>query len=129
MKPAKARKAKPQKNSDLKVGDTVMIIAGGHKEKRPNKGQTGKIRAFTGKKMDRVIVEGLNMITKHQRATQPGQPSGKIQKEGGVHISNVMYYADKIKKPVRLKSQFLEDGKKVRGYVDPESREFVQLDS
>ncbi len=113
----------------LKAGDTVMVIAGGNKSKRPNKGQTGKIKSFVGRSQDRVIVEGLNMITRHKRATAPGQPAGKIQQEGSIHISNVMYYAEKIKKPVRLKFSFLQDGRKVRGYTDPQSKEFVQVDA
>lgn len=113
----------------LRKGDPVMVIAGGNKNKRPNKGKVGKIMSFVGKDRDRVIVEGVNMITKHQRATAPGKAAGKIQKEGSIHVSNIMYYVEKIKQPVRLKHQFLEDGKKVRGYLNPENGEFVQLES
>ncbi|MCB0351960.1 MAG: 50S ribosomal protein L24 [Bdellovibrionales bacterium] len=121
--------ARRQASRGLKKGDPVMVIAGGHKVKRPNKGKVGKIMSFVGKERDRVIVEGINMITKHQRATAPGKPAGKLQKEGSIHISNVMYYVEKIKSPVRLRHQFLEDGKKVRGYIHPENGEFVQLES
>lgn len=116
-------------NSALKSGDLVMVIAGGHKEKRPNKGKVAKILRFEGKKKDRVVLEGVNMVTRHQRATQPGQQGGKIQKEAAIHISNVMYYVEELKKPVRLKHQFLDDGTKVRGYLHPEKNEFVQLAS
>lgn len=120
---------KPEKvETSLKAGDTVMVIAGGHKEKRPNKGQVGKIREFIGKKNDRVIVEGVNMVKRHQRQTAPGKPSGIIEKEAGIHISNVMYYVEKLKKPVRIRQSYLEDGTKVRGYLDPESKKFVQLE-
>ncbi len=108
----------------LKKGDPVMVIAGGNKNKRANKGQVGNITGFEG---DRVLVEGVNVITKHQRATQPGQQSAKIQKEAPIHISNVMYYVEKAKRPVRLITSTLDDGTKVRGYRDPESKEFVQL--
>lgn len=111
----------------LKRGDTVMVIAGGNKNKRPNKGKVGKILEFTGSKLDRVIVEGVNMVTKHQRQVSTDKPAGKIQKEGSIHVSNVMYYADKVKRPVRLKYRFLDDGKKVRGYSHPETKEFVQI--
>lgn len=111
----------------LKKGDPVMVIAGGHKEKRPNKGQVGNIMGFVGREKDRVLVEGINMISKHQRQTAPDQPSQIIKKEGSVHISNVMYYVEKLKRPVRLKSSLLEDGSKVRGYNDPETKEFVQI--
>ena len=113
----------------LKSGDTVMVVSGGNKNKRPNKGQVGKLLRFIGAKKDRVVVEGLNMHTKHKRATQPGESSGKIQLEAPVHISNVMYYAEKIEKPVKLKYQALEDGRKVRGYMDPSSGDFVQIDA
>ena len=116
-------------NARLNVGDTVMVIAGGNKHKRPNKGQVGKILRFAGKKKDRVVVEGVNMITRHQRQTTPDSPSGKIQKEGSVHLSNVMYYVEKIEQPVRLRVNVLDDGRKVRGYLDPKSNEFVQIDS
>lgn len=122
-------KKREKVSTALKAGDTVMVIAGGHKTKRPNKGQTGVLKKFVGKNSERVIVEGVNMITKNLKATAPGQPSGQVQQEGGIHISNVMYYAEKIKKPVRIKHSRLEDGRKVRGYTDPESKEFVQIDA
>ena len=111
----------------LRKGDPVMVIAGGNKHKRPNKGQVGTIMGFAGKKRDRVIVEGLNMITKHQRQTSADTQSQIVKVEGSIRISNVMYYVQKLKKPVRLKSDFLADGKKVRGYSDPETKEFVQI--
>lgn len=113
--------------SKLKIGDTVMVVAGGHKFKRPNKGQVGKILAFAGENKDRVLVEGLNIVTVHQRARVPGQTSQKVQRPGSIHISNVMYYAEAHKRPVRLKSSTLADGTKVRGYLSPETGEFEQI--
>lgn len=127
-KQAEAIKANQWKGS-LKTGDPVMVISGGNSKKRVTKGQVAKIVSFSGKLNDRVIVEGLNVMTRHQRATGPNKPAGKIQKEGSIHISNVMYYVEKLKKPVRLKSKVLENGKKVRGYVSPETKEFVQLEA
>ena len=115
--------------SSLKRGDTVMVIAGGNKHKRPNIGKVGKILRFVGDKKDRVVVEGVNLMIKHQRATGPNKPSGKISREIPVHVSNVMYYVDKIKRPVRVRYNFLADGRKVRGYLNPETKEFVQLDA
>ena len=111
----------------LKAGDQVVVIAGGHKEKRPNKGKVGTLKSFTGRKMDRVFVEGVNMITVNQRQSSPDKPHGRIKREGSIHISNVLFYVEKLEKGVRLKSSFLNDGKKVRGYLDPESKEFVQV--
>ncbi len=111
--------------TSLKVGDTVMVIAGGSGKKRENKGKTGKILKFVGK--DRVIVEGLNFMVKHQKQSGPTKPAQRLVKEGAMHISNVMYYVQKIEKTVRISKKFLEDGKKVRGYMDPTTKDFVQI--
>lgn len=113
----------------LKKGDLVMIIAGGNKNSRPLKGKTGKIARFVGANRDRVIIEGLNMVIRHTRPTAPNRPSGKVSKEAPIHISNVMFYAEKFKRPVRIKHKVLDDGRKVRGFISPENKEFVQIDS
>jgi large subunit ribosomal protein L24 len=73
-------------------------------------------------------VEGLNLFTRHQRATDTENRGGRLQKEGSIHVSNVMYYAEKIKRPVRVKHTTLQDGRKVRGYINPETKEFEQID-
>jgi len=112
----------------VKVGDTVMVIAGGNKKTRPNKGKVGKILRVAGKKRDRVVVEGVNLITKHQRAQGPGKPGGRVSMEGSIHVSNVLFYVEKLKRPVRLKVRVLADGKKVRGYMNPETKQFEQVD-
>ena len=103
-----------------------MVTAGGNKKTKPIKGRTAKIVTFTGTNADRVILEGLNHVTKHQRATSMNDKGGKVQKEASIHISNVMFYAEKAKSAVRLCSS-LVDGKKVRGYKDPKTKEFVQI--
>jgi len=121
------KKEKPGKSS-LKKGDTVMVIAGGSADKRVNKGKTGKILRFVGDRNQRVIVEGLNFFAHHQKAKGPGTEAGKVVREGSIHISNVMFYVETLKKPVRLKHKKLKDGKKVRGYINSESKEFVQVD-
>ena len=114
--------------TSLKKGDSVMVIAGGNKNKRALKGQVAKIKAIVGDRNDRVVLEGLNLFTKHKKAAAPGQEGGKIQVERPMHISNVMYYAEKLKRPVRLVKSTLADGKRVRGYKDPTSKKFVQID-
>lgn len=111
----------------LKAGDPVMVIAGGNSKKRPLKGQVGKIVRFSKDGM-RVLVEGVNIVTKYRKPTSMQQQGGKVQTEAPISVSNVMYYVEKAKKPVRLKVNILTDGKKVRGYIDPKSKEFVQLD-
>jgi large subunit ribosomal protein L24 len=116
-------------STSLRRGDPVMVVAGGNKHKRPLKGQVSKIKAIVGDKADRVILDGLNLYVRHKRAQGPGQEGGKVQVEQPVHISNVMYYVEKLKKPVRLVSGLSADGKKVRGYTDPKTNKFVELEA
>lgn len=113
----------------LKRGDPVMVIAGGNKSKRPIKGQVSKIKAIVGAKGDRVLLDGLNTFIRHKKATAPGEEAGKIQIEQSVHISNVMYYVEALKRPVRLAKEVSADGKRVRGYRDPETDKFVQIEA
>ena len=122
----KSQKKNVKTNRRLKSGDPVMIISGGNKKKRELIGKTGTIRRFVG--ADRVIIEGLNMVIRNKRASGPDNPGGRIEQEAPVHISNVMYFVEKLKRPVRIKYDRLSDGKKVRGYLDPESKKFVQID-
>lgn len=94
------------KKFHVKKGDTVSVIAGKDKSK------TGKVIRILPKK-DGVLVEGLNMVKRHMRA-RGNEPGGIVEKENPLHISNVMLYCEKCKKPVRSKMNVLEDGKKVR---------------
>ena len=94
------------KNLHVKKGDTVMVVTGKDKDK------TGKIIQILSKK-DGVIVEGLNIVKRHTRA-RGNEPGGIVEKEAPVHISNVMVYCEKCKKPVRTRATVLEDGKKAR---------------
>jgi large subunit ribosomal protein L24 len=112
----------------LKVGDPVMVITGGNpKRGRELKGKVGKIRGFLPKR-NRVLIDGLNLVVRHKRARSVNEPAGKIRQEGSVAISNVMYYVEAIKRPVRLASTVLENGKKVRAYRDPETKKLVAID-
>ena len=90
----------------IKSGDTVIVIAG------KEKGKTGKVLR-TLPKENRVIVEGLNIVTKHMKMRGPNQPSGIQKVEAPIHISNVMYYDSKDKKGVKL-GYSIDNGKKVR---------------
>lgn len=113
----------------LKVGDQVMVITGGNpKRQRILKGQVGKILRFIPQR-GRVVVEGLNMMTRHVRAKSSQEASGKITREGSLPIAAVMYYASGIQKPVRLRMKTLEDGRKVRGYMNPDKKKFEQIDA
>ena len=88
----------------IKKGDTVQIIAG------KDRGKTGRIiRVLTSN--NRVVVEGLNLIKKHQLPTQENPQCGIIEKEASIHHSNVMLM-DK-NKPTRIGYK-IEKGKKIR---------------
>lgn len=67
----------------LKVGDKVRVISGKYK------GEEGKILKID-RKNNRVVIEGINMLTKHQKANPMGQ-GGIIHQEGSIHVSNVVY--------------------------------------
>lgn len=92
---------------NIKKGDTVVVIAG------KDKGKTGKVVQAYPKK-DRVIVEGVNMVTKHQKATRQMQQAGIVHQEAAIHVSNVMLYDEKAKSGTRVKHDVQKDGKKVR---------------
>lgn len=91
----------------VKNGDKVVVIAGNHK------GKIGKIlKSFPDE--NRVIVEGVNMVTKHNKPMGPTEPGGIIEFEGPINASNVMYYCDNDEQGVRVGYKFLEDGSKER---------------
>ena len=68
----------------IKKGDTVRVIAGKDKDKE------GKVIAVDAK-TNRVIVEGINMVTKSKKPSAANQQGGLVQKEAPIHVSNVMY--------------------------------------
>ena len=79
----------------LKKGDNVIVVAGKDKDKK------GKIvRVFPGE--NKVIVEGLNMIKKHQRPRKSGEKGSIIDKAMPIHASNVMIVDPKTGKRSRL---------------------------
>lgn len=89
----------------IKKDDTVIVLTG------KDKGKTGKVLKAMPKE-GRVIVEGVNVQTKHQKQTQKEAAEIKHQ-EGPVNVSNVMYYDTKNKTASRIGYK-VEDGKKVR---------------
>ncbi len=91
----------------IKKGDTVIVIAG------KDKGKKGKVLSVNTK-TDRVLVENVNMVTKHQKPSMKVQQGGRIHMESAVHVSNVMLYDAKAKAGTRVKSKVLDNGKKVR---------------
>ena len=71
----------------IKKGDTVRVIAG------TDKGSEGKVIAVNHKN-NTVLVEGVNMITKHTKPSMANQQGGIIHQEGPINASNVMYISD-----------------------------------
>ena len=91
---------------NFKVGDKVVVIAGS------DKGKEGKI-IKTLKAENRVVVEGVHMIKKHQKPN--GQESGGIvETEAPIHASNVMIVDPKTKKGTRIGHTTDKNGKKIR---------------
>ena len=91
----------------VRKGDTVMVLAG------KEKGKSGRVERVLPSG-SRVMVEGINMITRHMRPRPNVRQVGRIQQESPVHISNVMLVCNKCSKPTRGRTNFLDDGRKVR---------------
>ena len=97
----------------VKAKDTVVVISG------KDKGKQGKVlTAFP--KQNKVIVEGVAMVKKHQKPRTQGQPGGILDKEAAIDASNVMLYCAKCGKGARFGHKVTvteKDGKAVRNVV------------
>lgn len=91
----------------LKKNDVVMVIAG------KEKGKSGRILKLLPKR-NRVVVEKINMIKRHTKPSKQMPHGGIVEKEGSLHISNVMIICQRCNVPVRIGKRILEDGSKVR---------------
>jgi large subunit ribosomal protein L24 len=93
----------------IRTDDEVIVITG------KDKGKTGKVIRVDPAK-DRVFVEGLNMVKRHQRPLpgRPNAPVGVIEKEGPIHVSNVAIVDPREKKPTRIGVRRNDDGTRVR---------------
>ena len=100
----------------IKVGDTVVVIAGKDTKAVNKKGvlenATGKVLKVYPIK-NKVLVEGINKYTKHQKPSQQDADGRIIVRETPIHASNVMILDPKTKTPTRVGYK-MEDGKKVR---------------
>ncbi|HHW45929.1 MAG TPA: 50S ribosomal protein L24 [Clostridiales bacterium] len=97
------------KKVHVKVGDTVILLTGDKKDR----GKTGKVLEVSPKE-GKVIVEGLNMVSKHVKPRRPGDPSGIIKAESPIYACKVMLVCPKCKKPTRIGHKVYADGKKDR---------------
>ena len=92
----------------IKKGDDVIVITG------KDSGKRGTILKVVSE-LDRVVVENVNVVKKHQKPNpNAGVAGGIVEKEMSVHVSNVMLYNPQTKKGDRIGIRTLEDGKKVR---------------
>jgi large subunit ribosomal protein L24 len=90
----------------IKKGDTVLVTSG------RAKGRQGKVLTVD-RVRHRVVVEKLNMIKRHVRPSRDNK-GGIIEKEGAIHVSNVMLVCPECGKPARVAIRRLEDGHSLR---------------
>nr|WP_240740856.1 50S ribosomal protein L24 [Deinococcus sp. Arct2-2] len=90
----------------VKKGDTVIVLRG------KDKGQTGKVLLALPRDA-RVVVEGINMVTKHVKPSASSPQGGIEKREGAVHASKVALVDPETGKATRIRKQIV-DGKKVR---------------
>lgn len=103
---SKKIKDKP-KRMHVKAGDTVYVISG------KDKGKIGKVlKVFPSK--GKVVVEGVNIVTKHIKPNQMNTQGGVVKKPAPIFSAKLMIYDEKAGKPTRVGKKFLEDGTKVR---------------
>ncbi len=95
------------KKMHVKRGDVVRVISG------KDKGKEGKIVTAIPEK-NKVVVEGVALVSKHQKARRQGEQSGIVRVEAAIDASNVLRVCPKCGKAVRTGVKILEDGSKAR---------------
>lgn len=93
----------------VKKDDTVVLLTGNEKYR----GKTGKVLEVSPKE-GKVIVEGINIVSKHVKPHKAGDPSGIIKTEAAVYASKVQVVCPKCNKPTRVGTKIYADGKKDR---------------
>ena len=91
----------------VKTGDTVVVLSG------KDKGKKGKVLAVSPKE-GKVIVEKINIVSKHIKPRRMGEPGGIIKAEGAMYASKVQIVCPRCKKPTRVGHKVYEDGTKSR---------------
>ena len=92
---------------NIKHDDTVVVTTG------KDKGKKGKVLVALPK-VDRVVVQGVNVVTRHKKPKNQQDAGGLIHQEAPVHVSNVMLVCPECGKPSRVGKKELENGKHVR---------------
>ncbi len=95
------------KRMHVKKNDTVVVISG------KDRGKQGKVLAAMPNE-GKVIVEGVNILTRHVRPRSAKEQGGRIEQEGSIYASKVMLYCSKCKKATRIGYDVLKNGDKVR---------------
>lgn len=102
---------------NIKTGDTVVVITGQDKFSNDKKGNkiptTGKVLKVYPR-TNRVVVEGVNKVKKHQKPTQQNTSGSIVEKEAPIDASNVMLLDPKTNKPTRIGIKIDENGQKIR---------------
>ena len=96
-----------EKQLHVKKDDTVIVISG------KDKGKQGKVVEVSPKE-GKVIVEGINIVSKHAKPRRQGETGGIVKVEGAMYASKVQLYCSKCAKGVRVRTNIKEDGKKER---------------
>ena len=89
----------------IKKGDDVVVLAG------KDKGKRGVVLKVI-QDMEKVVVENINMVKRHQKPTQQSPKGGIIAIEAPVHLSNVALFSNTLNGPTKLSSKIIEDGGK-----------------
>lgn len=103
----KVQEADRKRKLHIKKGDTVYVIAG------KEKGKTGKVVKII-KDENKAVVEKLNIVRRHLKPSQKNPAGGIVEVESGIHISNLMVYDPKERKPTRTGIKVLSTGEKIR---------------
>ena len=108
------------KKLHIKTGDTVVVLSGDDRKMKKDDqivARTGKVIA-TSPEEGKVIVEGANIVSKHNKARRQGEVSSIVKTEGAIYASKVMLYCPKCDKGVRVKTVIeVVDGKKTKTRV------------
>ena len=87
----------------IRKSDTVYIRSG------RDKGKTGRV-LFVDPKKNKILVEVVNMVKKHERPSQKSPKGGIVTKEAPIHLSNVALYSSSLSGPTKISSRVVKDG-------------------
>jgi large subunit ribosomal protein L24 len=91
----------------IKKGDRVIVISG---DDRGKQGEVLEVRP----KLNRAVVQGINLAKHHTKPKGMGQPGGIVEREATIHLSNLMLIDPKTDRPTRIGFKVLDGGNKVR---------------